>query len=189
MSEKPAAAADAPKKKGKMPIILILALVIGGGGFFMMKGKKKPNHEPEIKLGEIVAFEKEFLVNLREQDSYLRTEIAVQLKEKVDPKAFEKVLPAIQNAFVMRLGGLSKADVVTMEDRTRLKRILARDANEVLKLVMPAKEEVEETKKEKEKREEHEAEMAKPGYKPEFPEFDSDTGPILKIYFTSFATQ
>lgn len=190
MSAKPTTE-EAPKKKGKMPLVLIVALVIGGGGFFAMKGKGKKHEEPEIKLGHVVALPKEILVNLREQETYLRVEVSLQLLEKVDEKKFEEYIPAVQNAFIMRLSGLEAKDIATPEDKQALKRVLCKDANDAIKLMgwkAPGTEGEEESDKEKDKKKKKKAEEDTSG-EVEYPEFDSDTGPILKIYFTSFATQ
>ena len=76
------------KKGGKLPIIIALVLVLAGGGFFVMKGKgsKEP---PPVKLGAVEPLA-EFLVNLRESNSYLRAEIALHLKEGYEKEQFDK---------------------------------------------------------------------------------------------------
>ncbi|MBL8047590.1 MAG: flagellar basal body-associated FliL family protein [Chthonomonas sp.] len=170
---------------------MIVALVIGGGGYMKMSGGKKKKEEPKIELGAVVPLPKEVLVNLREQESYLRTEVSLHLLKGVDAKHFEEYFPAIQNAFIMRLSGLDLKDLTTPEDKAALKRVLAKDANDALHVAgfhMPGEEPAEEEdSKDKKKKKKHAEEEESTEI--EYPEFDSDTGPILKIYFTSFATQ
>jgi len=177
MSAKKAEPAEGGKKKGKMPIMLVLALVIGGGGFFMMKGKGDKKKEPEVKLGEIAPFPKEFLVNLKD-GGYLKTEIALQFKEGFDVKTkFEHEAAAVQNEFVLILSDLKSDDVKSFANKLALKKKLAEAANEVLN------EGAEEKEKKKKKKKSDE------GEEPENPSWDSDQGPVLKVLFTSFATQ
>lgn len=190
MSAKPTEDA-APKKKGKMPLIMIVALVIGGGGYMKMAGGKKKKEEPKIELGAVVPLPKEILVNLREQDSYLRVEMSLHLLKGVDAKKFEEYFPSVQNALIMRLSGLDLKDISTPEDKAALKRVLAKDANDAIHLAgyhAPGEEPEEESEKDKKKKKKH-AEEEEESTEIEYPEFESDSGPILKIYFTSFASQ
>ncbi len=191
MADKAAAAADAPKKKGKLPMILVVALVLGGGGFFMLGGKKEKKAEPELALGEIIPFEEKFLVNLRDQDTYLQASIAVHLDKHFKKEAFEKNLAAVQSAVVLRLSTLSKADAASEEGKLALKRLLALDMNRALEALAEDHGEEKKDDKKKKKKDEHEEEELTdvPADEREFPQFDSESGPVLKVYFTSFAMQ
>ena len=85
------------KKKGKLPIILVLLLVIGGGGFFAMKSKGGPK-KVEIKVGAVEPLDKEFLVNLAGgANTYLRTEIAFELRDGFKKEDLDAQMPAIRN--------------------------------------------------------------------------------------------
>lgn len=168
------------KKKGKLPIILILALVIGGGGFFMMKSKGGKPKEPEIKLGAIEQLP-EFLVNLKGGTTYLQTEIAFHLTDGFKKEDLDKGMPAVRDAILTTLSGKSLNEVSTEKAKMKLKREIAAAVNRVLLELSPPGGHVEARKKESEPNE--------PPDEPEHPEWDSDVGPILKVYFTKFATQ
>lgn len=204
MSEE-AAIAEAPvKKKSKLPIILVLVLVLGGGGFFAMKmrgGKPKV----EIKLGKEKPAElKEFLVNLRDQGVYCRAEIAIGLAEGAKATIVEEHEAAVRDAINMRISSKRLAEVNTIEGLRQLKRDIAADLNKILAEPKEEKKPAEDAnaddakaddtadkkdgktapKKAEPKADEPEAPAA-----PKHPDWDSDTGPVLKIYFSSFATQ
>ena len=180
MSAKKEAPEGAKKKGGKLPLIMI-ALVVGGGGFFMMKGKGDKKKEPEVELGAIAPFPKEFLVNLKD-GGYLKAEIALQFKKDFPAAAhFEKEAAPIQDAFVLKLGSVSASEVNTYEGKLKLKRELAAAANKVYE---EEEEAHGEGHKKKKKKKGHDEEG-----EPENPSWDSDEGPVLKVLFVSFATQ
>jgi flagellar FliL protein len=188
MSEEPK---EGKKKKGKLPIILVLALLIGGGGFFMMKSKGKAPKEPEIKLGTIEPLT-EFLVNLKGGSSYLQTEMAFQLKDGYKKEEFDKNMPAIRDAVLSVLSDKSVPEVSTEAAKAKLKREIAAAVNKTLEALEPPKEEPEKKKKKKKKDEEEVDPKKAAEVDPaelEHPEWDSEEGPILKVYFTKFATQ
>lgn len=175
----------APKKKGKMPVIIVILAVLGGGGFFMMKGKGGEKKEPEIKLGEIVPLD-EFLVNLAGGTSYLRTEIALHLSDQAKKADVDKQVPAVRDAIVVVLTSSRLDQIGTEPGKRRLKRRLAAAINDRLNALKPD-EEKEEKDKDEEK-DEKKGEKKEPA-EPEHPDWDSDEGPVLKVYFSSFATQ
>ena len=189
--------ADEPKKKkSKLPIILVLVLVLGGGGFFAMKMRGGSKAKPEIKLGKEKPAElKEFLVNLRDQGVYCRTEIALGLAEGAKATAIEEHEAAVRDAINLRITSKSLSDVNTVEGMKQLKRDIAADLNKILAEpkdekksddanadgpddTSPVKKDAKDTKAEPDKAAE-----------PVHPDWDSDTGPVLKVYFNSFATQ
>ena len=179
------------KKKGKLPIILILALVLGGGGFFMMKGKGKPK-EPEIKLGAIEPLT-EFLVNLKGGSNYLQTELALQFKDGFKKEELDKNMPAVRDAVIMVLSSKSISELSSEPAKARLKREIAAFVNKTLEDLTPPPEGHTEKKKKKKKGEDQEEDPRKIAATDpeelEHPEWDSDEGPVLKVYFTKFATQ
>jgi flagellar basal body-associated protein FliL len=179
------------KKKGKMPVIIAVVAVLFGGGFFMMKGKGGEKKEPEIKLGKIVEMD-EKLVNLTDQATFLRTTIALHLKEGFDETKLKDVMPAVEDSVVTTLKSLGPNDVKSNKSLARLKRVLAQNANEVLsQVVVDPKHEKEGKDKEKKEGAKKEGDSkAKEGHEePEHPDWDSDHGPILKVYFKAFAIQ
>lgn len=195
MSEAATPATDAPKKKkGKLPVILILALVLGTGGFFGMKMRGGgPPKEPEIKLGEIVPLE-EFLLNLRDGRTYLRTEIALHVKEGFKKEELDKSLPAVRDGVISVLTSQSIGGVSTMEGKEKLKVELATAINGILESLAPPPEKKEDHGKDKkeshDKGEKGEKDKDEPESKEtKHPDWHSQEGPVLKVYFTSFATQ
>ena len=165
------------KKGGKLPVILALLLLLGGGGFFYMKVKARSSvKKVEIKLGEVVPL-KEFLVNLQSPSTYARTEIALHLKEGYKKEDLDKSMSAVLEAVQMVLSSHSAGDVASLEGKMALKRELAAKLNSVLN--------------EADEGGEHKADPPKAAEDapPAHPSWDSDTGPILRVYLTSFATQ
>lgn len=193
MSEQAKEAPEGKKKKGKLPIIIVLALVLGGGGFFGMKmkggGKKK---EPEIKLGAVVEIKDEFLTNMAERNSYVRTKISIQLKDGFDKAKVEHDLAPIQDVINMKLQATSIRSVASLHGLRKLKHEIAAELNKLLaeheKKEEPAEDEEKDKKKSKKKKK-HDEDEEEPE-EVEIPEgWDSAEGPVLKILFVSWATQ
>lgn len=187
MSEEVKAADESPKKrKGKLPILIALVVIFAGGGFFGMKMRGGSAAKPEIKLGAIEPLQ-EFLVNLAGTSSYIKVEIALHLREGFKKEELDKNLPAVRDAVVMRLSSRSLKDVNSFAGKERLKRELALDINSVLESLSAKPEhQSEEKDAKKDKNPEEKKEAAS---KPKNPDWVSEEGPVLKIYFTSFATQ
>ena len=187
------------KKKGKMPIIMVVVIMLMGGGFFGMKMKGGGAKEkPKIELGEKMVEMEEMLVNLSDVSTFLRFRIAFHFKKGFDESKFKDVNAAIEDAVLGVLKAKSPNDVSSMSKVPGLKREIATRVNAVLAEVLPdphAKES-EDAKGDGKKAEGHDDEAAekktektaKPG-KPQHPEWDSDTGPVLKVYFKAFAIQ
>lgn len=180
-------AAEGKKKKGKLPVILAVVAVLGGGGFFAMKGKGEEKEEPKVALGEIVSVG-DFLVNSR-GGAYIKTEISLHLAKDahLDPHGGggghgEKAEPPapVRDAIVSVLSDQSVEDVMTMKGKARLKALLAKAINHA---VHSLHSEENDKKKGKKKDDGHE--------EPEVVDksWDSQEGPVLKVYFTSFAVQ
>jgi flagellar FliL protein len=178
-----AEAAAGKKGGGKLPILIVLALVLGAGGFFAMKmkGGGEAKAEPEVKLGKIEELD-EFLVNLSGGTSYLRARIALHLAEGTKEEEIKGNLPAIRDAIILTLTNKTLREVETLDGKRKLKREIAAKVNGLLEGLSH-----DESKK-KEKRSKKDEEEEKPA-EPEHPDWDSDTGPVLKVYLTDFATQ
>ena len=197
-AETPIETADEPpkKKKSKLPIILVLVLVLGGGGFFAMKMRGGGKAKPEIKLSKEKPAElKEFLVNLRDQGVYCRTEIAFGLAEGAKPTVIDDHEAAVRDAINLRITSKKLSDVNTVEGLMQLKRDIATDVNKIL--AEPTEEQkpddanadgTDDATPPKKDAKDPKAESDKPTA-PVHPDWDSDTGPVLKVYFNSFATQ
>jgi len=180
------AAEATTKKKSKLPMIIMLVVVIAGGGFFATKGKGDKK-EPEVKLGAIEPLG-EFLVNLADGRTYLRTEISVQVAEgkSVAIKGKSPDFTVARDAVISTLKSKSLKQISTPAGMDALRRELALAINRA----MPKDEEADDKKKKKKKSDGDDdvLEDVAPEDR-EYPEWDSDTGPALKIYFTNFATQ
>jgi flagellar basal body-associated protein FliL len=182
MSEE--AKTEAPKKKGKLPVIIVLALVLGAGGFFGMKARGGGKVEkPPIKLGKVEKFE-EFLVNLRDPNSYVRTTLSLQFVDTFDVKKLEESTPAIRDAIITTLSTRGAREVATLEGKRALKRDLALAINTVLQA-----DEKEAHKEADKKEDEGEKKADKKEKVVVHEDWDSQTGPVLKVLFTNFATQ
>jgi flagellar FliL protein len=187
------------KKKGKLPVIVILALLLGAGGFFgvKMRQPKSEPAEPEVKLGPVLPL-KEFLVNLTDNGKYLRAEIVLHLKEGVKIEAGGEGeegggggpdMDIIRDAIITVLTSKSSEDVQTPAAKDKLRTEIAAAVNAAL-------EELEKSKEEKHEPEKAPAAEGKEGHakgeaakERKHPTWASETGPVLKVYFTSFATQ
>lgn len=170
-----------PKKKGKLPVIIALVAILGGGGFFMMKGKGAKVEKPAIKLGAIETVEPEFLVNLSNGTTYLRTQVALQFQDGFKKEDLDKNMPAVQDAITSVLSSKSPGSIRTLEGKQKLKAEIAAKVNALLASDEHAEEEEDAKDKKKKKKDEHEAE--------EGADWDSKTGPCLKIFFISFVMQ
>ncbi len=202
MSEAKGGDEKGKKKGGKMPMILALVLVLGGGGFFMMKGKgDKHKPEPKVELAAKETELEEFLTNMADGTTYVRTKMAVRLIKEFNGKPYEEA------AFTSSIGGVrdaingvlrttNPADIRTAEGLKKLKRTLAAAMNKILSEEAATDEESDKDKKKKKKKKSEESSESKKSKdeedtsdEPEHPEWDSDTGPVLQVFFTNIATQ
>lgn len=181
MAEEEKTESASPKKKGKLPILIALVAVLGGGGFFAMK-MKGGGEKHKVELGEIVKLE-EILVNLKEPNTYARTDISLQLQKGFEKKKLEDKVDAVRDAIILRLSSKSLREVNTLEGKLELKREIASAINAMISGDAHSASKstgTEEPKAESDKKETK---------KPSNPDWDSDTGPVLKVYFANFATQ
>ncbi|MBS1714458.1 MAG: flagellar basal body-associated FliL family protein [Armatimonadetes bacterium] len=205
MSE--AAAPEKPKKKGKLPMILALVVMLVAGGFFGMKmGSGGKKEEPPIELGEVVPLG-EFLVNLNDGRTFLKTDIAVHvaknmhLTEEAGGGHEGKAEPPapVRDAVISVLTRQDFNEIATPEGKEKLKKEIAKAIN----AVVPHHDEEKDKKGKGKKAKGHAAksegeagaEKGAEGHGASHEEeivdetWDSQTGPVLKVYFTTFATQ
>lgn len=177
-------AAEKKKKGGKLPLILVVVVVLAAGGFFM-KGKGK--EEPKVKLGKIESLGDEFLVNLADGKTYLRAAVSVHIadgkKIGAGPKGDDYTVA--RDAVITVFKSKALREISDPEGLALLKREIAAAINKVA----PKEEGNEEAEKSDKKKKKDDEESKPTDEEPENPEWDSDEGPVLKVYFTSFATQ
>lgn len=184
MSEAPAAETT-KKKKSPLPVVVALVLVLGGGGFFMTQGKgeKKEEKSPVIKLAhEEVELEDEFLVNMADRTTYLRAKISFKTAEDFDAHGMEASKGAVDDAIIGVLRTTRPEDVMTAEQMQKLKRRLADAMNKVLGAAHGEEGHSEGHGKVTEIRRKVEEEELPP-------DWASNEGPVLQIFFRSFAMQ
>ena len=183
MSEE--AAAEKPKKKGKLPIIAALALVLGGGGFFMMKGKgKKEEPKLSIALAEKETELEEFLTNTSDASVYVRAKLSVRLTKDYKEEKFTGAMGDVRDAVITVLNSAPPAEITDAKRRPELKKALAEAINTALEGEVeeePAKEEHGAPKRKGKAKE-------KPTKEAES-DWDSDSGPVLQVRFSALATQ
>lgn len=183
MSEAPK---EEGKKKGKLPILIIVAVVLFGGGFFGMKLKGGEKKEPELKLGKIVEFE-EKLFNLSDMQTYLRTTLAFHLKDGYEEAKFAEKVAAVEDTVNLVIRSKSPAQVQTVAGIQNLKKELASSINKVLHELDGGHDEGEKDSKKDAKPDKKDAKSD--GHEEHDNGWDSQTGPVLKVYFKAFAVQ
>ncbi len=174
------------KKKGKGPVLIVVISILFAGGFFGMKMKGGGEKvKPAVELGKTVDMD-EMLVNLSNVETYLRTTIALHLRKDFEETKLKDSMAAVQDAVLSVLKAKSPNDLRSASALPKLKVEIAERVNEVLKSVTPAEHgEAEPTES---------AEKPDPKAKPEkkkreHPDWESDEGPVLKVYFKAFAIQ
>jgi flagellar FliL protein len=177
-----------PKKGGppKMLIVILLAVVLAGGGFFGMKimGAGKAKKPEKLKVGAVMQL-KEFLVNLADQQTFLRTEIALGIAEKAEIKAAGEGKeskeggdnPQVRDAIIMILSAKKPSELATLAGKERLKSEIIQRLNSLLG-------EPKENPASADKQTDSPEKQSHSGKKSE-----ENHGPVLEVYFTSFATQ
>jgi len=173
----------APKKGGnKMMIIIVAVLMLITGGFFGLKmshagGKAAGPPLPELGVdAEHILEVHEFLVNLagsNDGGKYLRTDISVQTAKSFKKDDLTLYLPAVEDAINAVLSKYSTEEIKQLGFKDKLKKEIAQAANEALVKANPPS------------KDEKKSDQPLPHH----PEWDSDSGPILRVYYTSFAFQ
>lgn len=203
MSESGEKAKKGGKKSGKLLIIGVLGVMLAGGGYFGMASKSKGPEKPkEPELGAMVEMVPEFIVNLRERDVFLRASISFQLDKNTDvhlgadggghggASAPSPEMTALRDAITERLSSLSVSDIRKGDFYDRLRRVLAADANRVLGLLShkaPVGKKDDKHHEPPKKLTLNSAGLTTTKLK--HPDWDAESGPVLKVYVTSFATQ
>lgn len=201
-----------------MPMIIGLVVVIAAGGYFgLAKGKggeKKEAKKEAPKLGGVTELG-EFTVNVKSGATFMRAKVAVHFDPSIDAGHADAYIPPLQDVVIDVLSDQNADEVLTLEGKQILRRRLAYEFNHRMHLVHPhegeeKKEEEKDDEKDKEGEEGKEGEKGEDGHgeakkddhggghgaghtpwldKPEFPELDSDEGPVLKVYITDLAMQ
>lgn len=154
----------------KVPIVLIVLSIIMAGGFFGVKARTEGLNKMPVALAkgeEAVVELDEKLVNLADKRTYMRATIAFHLREGFDPKLVTDDLAAMDDTVIRILGDKLPDEVVGSKNLKSLKREIAKGVNAVLAPKQPRR--VTDGK--------------------EHADWDSDYGPVLKVYFRSLAIQ
>ena len=176
-----AAAEPAKKKKSPLPVVVAVVLVLAGGGFFMTKGKgDKKEDKSVIKLGKEETELEEFLVNMADRNTYLRTKLAIRCAEGFEAVTLEANKSAVEDAVIRVLRETTADGIKSDADMVKLKRKLAAAMNRVL--AGAGHEEEHSSGKVTEIRKKVEEQELPP-------DWDSTEGPVLQVFFKSFATQ
>lgn len=144
--------------------------VVMAGGFFGMKARSDGINRRPVALakGEDAVVEiEEKLVNLADKRTYMRATIAVHLREGFDPKLVTDDMAALDDALIRVLGDKLPDEVVGSKNLKEVKRELAKAINTIL---APKQ-------------------VGHVVTKPEHPDWDSEYGPVLKVYFRALAIQ
>lgn len=189
-------AKEGAKKGNKMPVIIAAVLVLAGGGYFMMqKGKpSEPQKQPDVILGEKMDLG-EFVTPLKDGKTFLQLQVVVQLGKEEhlgeeggggEHSGAAQPDPMARNAVLTVMRDTSPDDIKTSEGLTLLRQRIAWQINhdaEVAESFAPPKEGA---KKKKKKKGEAEKFEPVPVKEREYPELDSDDGPVHKVMFTKF---
>lgn len=183
----------AKKGMGKLPIIIAVVAVVAAGGFFMMQGGKEEK-DPGLTLGAHTEEVGEFLVNLGDGATYLSTKITVQTAEGTslghdDGHGKVTANPAVSDAVISVLTSKTLEEISTPSGKARLKRELAYYMNHAYHASHVSDEKGGHKKSSSDHGDEKEPKELRADYEPDYPEWDNDHGPVLKVYFTTFTTQ
>jgi flagellar basal body-associated protein FliL len=178
-----------PKKKPILPIAMVVILLLLGGGFFMMKGKGKDKAKTEIALSDKDTDLDEFLTNTQNPLMYVRVKMTLRLRKDYDEAKFKANLGDVRDAVLVVLNGLPANDVTDPKKRPQLKKAIAEAINTALE--GPLTDQPDDASPSPKKRRRGHVEKIDPTPAPTDKEndWDSETGPVLKVRFTSLATQ
>lgn len=192
MSEEQEAPKGEGKKSSKLLVIVLLAVVLGGGGFFgfkVMNAGSGDNKGP-LKVGSTVELQ-EFLVNLADGKTFLKAGIALGIAEGMklghggDGHGGASEPPEVRDAIIMILTSKQPSELATTEGKEQLKREIISSLNRLLN-------QHSEHPKPEENRESSDKPTESPHQENEgskVSEEEPNRGPVLEVYFTSFATQ
>lgn len=174
------------KKKGKLPIIAAIVVVLGAGGFFGLKMASGPAEEPEIELGGMMQLG-DFVVNLSGGKYYLQAEITLHLFEGYEhgggghggEEEGSDGLSPVRDAIITVMSSATLEEVLTTAGKEQLKRDLAKAINKAMLATGHD-----------ESADPHDEPVAEGEEKePKHPEWHSQEGPVLMVYFDKFAVQ
>lgn len=154
----------------KLPIILIVISIIMAGGFFGARVRTDSINRKPVALarGETATVElDEKLINLADKRTYMRATLAIHLREGFDPKVAEDEMAALDDAVIRVLGDKLPDEVTGSKNLRAVKKELAKAMNAIL--APKQKAQVTDGK--------------------EHPDWDSEYGPVLKVYFRALAIQ
>ncbi|MEM4409757.1 MAG: flagellar basal body-associated FliL family protein [Candidatus Caldarchaeum sp.] len=169
-------------KMGKLLVIGVLGLVLAGGGFFGFKfalGKSDEKSGPTV--GKIIELE-EFLVNLADEKTFLKAQIALGVKKGHKEEEIKEQLPRIRDAIIMVLTSKQPKQIATNAGKARLKKEILSAVNKLFKEEdSPQENDDSANKKTGSAGKAKDAETS--------PKSEPPKGPVVEVYFTSFATQ
>jgi flagellar basal body-associated protein FliL len=177
MAEEVAEAATKKKGGNKMMIIIVAIMMLVTGGFVGLKMKGGGSSaKPEPKLGgpDNIMEIHEFLVNLagsNDGGKFLRTDISVQTTDGFKKEEMDKYDAPIEDAINEVLTKYSVEELKQPNFIAKLRHEIAKAGNDAIA-----------------KAQDKEPDKPESG-PPKHPEWDSQTGPILKVYLTTFAFQ
>lgn len=178
-----------------MPVIIAAVLVLAGGGYFIMQKSKpsEPQKQPDVILGEKMDLG-EFVTPLKDGKTFLQVQVVVQLgkEEKLGEEAGGEHSgaaapdPLARNAVLTVLRDTGPEDIKSNENLAVLRQRIAWQINhdvEVAESFAPPKDGA---KKKRKKKGESEKFEVVPAKEREYPELDSDDGPVRMVMFTKF---
>lgn len=186
-AQEPEAPPEAKSKSPKLLIIVLLAVVLAGGGFFGLKIMKagKDGKSERLKVGKIITLQ-EFLVNLADQQTYVRTDIALGVAEGAEIHApggggnEEGDDPRVRDSIILILSAKKPGELATLEGKAKLKKEIIAAVNKLLGHGEP-----DEGSETADNHTDSPEKKSKSGEDKE----EAKRGPVLEVYFTSFATQ
>jgi flagellar basal body-associated protein FliL len=157
------------ERKSILPIVLIVVSIVMAGGFFGMKIRNDTISRQPIALatGEKSVIEMdEKLVNLADKHTYMRVTLALHLRQGYDSDLISGNMAAIDDSVIRVLGDKLPDEVTGSKNLHMVKKELAFAINKVLapKQSLQISNGV-------------------------HPDWDSENGPVLKIYFRALAIQ
>lgn len=158
------------ERLSKVPIVLIVVSMIMAGGFFGLKARADVISKRPVALaqGENAIIElDEKLVNLADKRTFMRATIALHLRDGFDPNLITGEMAALDDTVIRILGDKLPDEVVGSKKLQSLKRELAKGINTIL------------APKQK----------GRVAATSEHTDWDSDSGPVLKVYFRALAIQ
>jgi flagellar basal body-associated protein FliL len=176
---------EGKKKKSKLPIIAVMVMLLAGGGFFVLKGQAKSGEKPKIEMAEKETDVDEFLTNSSDPSIYVRAKITVRLRKDFDETKFKENTGDVRDAVLGVLNSTAPKDITDSTKRGVLKKELADAMNTALEPPDPDKDSDDSKKSSKHKSDDSDDSH----HSKSNDDWDSKTGPVLKVRFMNLATQ